>query len=339
MSTSTSSNSLRKRHVNPSSSSTSGDGSNNNNSDNSNVENLPNEIDNNNGKDKPTNSSGNSSSGNKIVLKSSASNRRQLLGRLLQVYSRFSSSALNQDKLLKIIAYSLWMLARFYSGSGTKEQQLTRKTALLKLSGDFTWARFVTRFLGLPAALEGVQSGSWVPAHKTLGKAMALSMVFYYPLEHLSYLKWKVPEWIAPTYGPKDRLAERACAWSCRFWMMYVALDVVRSVLALSASDDDDVKTESTTLASKCGWNAPALSSFDKGTERLQILRNAFFALPVIHWSLPNWDTKPLLTDTTCNTLLWLEAVVCMYQSARSLRKEEEDKDQQEAAQEHQDAM
>jgi len=226
--------------------------------------------------------------------------------RFLQSYTVYVGKSLNQDKLIKTLQYSLWMLSRFYYGKDDK----VARAALAKLCGELSWARYVTRLFGLPTALEGVQSGSWATP-KALGKAMAWSMVFYYPLENLAYLKFQAPQWIqAPRFGARvddgkpDRLAVRASAWSCRFWLAYTVLDIVRSTLALQPN-----------LVSKDTAALAPIPSDTRRNERLQIIRNALFVMPAIHWSLPNWDTQPLLSETVCNTLLWLEAVVCMYQS------------------------
>mmetsp|Transcript_84888 Transcript_84888/g.127264 ORF Transcript_84888/g.127264 Transcript_84888/m.127264 type:complete len:261 (-) Transcript_84888:321-1103(-) len=203
------------------------------------------------------------------------------IDRMLQAYAKFTSSASNQDKIMKVVQYSLWMISRFYKNSG--------RHGLVQLSGQISWARYINRFLGLPAALEAVRSGSYGNP-KALGKAMAWAMVFYYPLEHISYLKWQAPK-LMTRYSSK-RLAERASALSCQCWLAYILLDIVRSALALKESD------------------APE----SRRSERLQIIRNALFAFPAVHWSLPNWDTDPLMSDGWVNFLMWLESMVCMYQ-------------------------
>jgi hypothetical protein len=253
----------------------------------------------------------------------------RMWNRFLQAYSVFVSNSLNQDKLLKMVQYSLWMLSRFYVGNNNT----TAREALAKLAGELSWARYATRLLGLPTALEGVQSGTWASS-KSLGKAMAWTMVLYYPLEHLAYLKWKAPQWIGtrtPSFVSKKtyitaesrptRLAERASAWSCRFWLAFIALDIVRSTLALNPKatrlppSSDDASSTTTELVSL----PVAVSSDTKRNERLLLIRNSLFVLPMIHWSLPNWDTQPWLSETTCNSILWLEALVCMYQGIQNI--------------------
>lgn len=210
--------------------------------------------------------------------------------KLLQVYSSYVANSYNQDKLIKTIQYSLWMLSRFYRGN--------IREALTKLSGELLWARYATRLVALPTALEGIESGSW-GTPKALGKAMAWSMLLYYPLEYIAYVKWKAPQLGANHPQMPHRLAERASAWSCRCWVAYIVLDIVRSTLALR----------------------PTLSpsSDTQRNERLQIVRNALFFFPALSWSLPNWDTQPWLSDITFNSLMWLESVVCMYQSLKNL--------------------
>ena len=205
----------------------------------------------------------------------------------LQKYVQFTSSAFKQDKVLKVVQYSLWIISRYWG-----------KEPLSKLSLEISWTRYVNRFFGLPAALEAARSGSWGKP-KSLGKAMAWSMLLYYPLEHIAYLKWQSPKLFQGknSSSQKSRLAEKASAWSCRFWFVYIVLDIVRSSLALKKND---------------------IGVSEKRMERLQVMRNALFSLPAIHWSLPKWDTHPWLPDELVNGLMWLESVVCMYQAVSS---------------------
>jgi hypothetical protein len=218
------------------------------------------------------------------------------IDRILQAYVKFTSSATNQDKILKVVQYSLWLLARFYSKS-------YYRSALEKLSEEISWTRYVNRFFGFPASLEGATSGSW-GSPKALGKALAWTMIGYYPLEHLAYLKWKVPDICLPSRSD-SRLAAKVSAWSCRFWFAYIVLDIVRSTFALTSNNEREEEKVSN----------PA-----SRTERLQILRNALFFLPAINWSLPKWDTDPLLSSEVCNGLMWLESVVCMYQGVSNVQ-------------------
>jgi hypothetical protein len=226
-----------------------------------------------------------------------------LITKFLDRYGSYVSNSWNQDKLLKLLHYSLWMLSRFYAKSPHSQQGLSF------LNSEILWARYVTRLLGWPTALQGVVANDGADKYRRLGKAMAWSMVLYYPTEALAYVKWKTPQMVAPSYGAEHRLAERASAWSCRAWVAYIVLDMIRSVQVLSASPVEKGEDE----------DADVLTPKQRTSERLQILRNALFLAPAVHWSLPNWDTQPWLSDTTCKVLLWLEAVVCMGQSISNL--------------------
>ncbi len=252
-----------------------------------------------------------------------ATKATQLIAKFLDHYGRYVSNSWNQDKLLKILHYSLWMLSRFYVKSPQSQQGLSF------LSGEILWARYVTRLLGWPTALQGLlpsNDDGGVDKFRRLGKAMAWSMVFYYPLEALAYVKWKAPGMVAvPSYyGSDHRLAERASAWSCRAWVAYIVLDMVRSVQVLSTqpakqgNGQEDTSTEEEEEEEDHS-SLVGPTPQQRTSERLQILRNALYLAPAVHWSLPNWDTQPWLSDTTCKTLMWLEAVACMVQSVMNL--------------------
>ena len=248
-----------------------------------------------------------------------------LIAKFLDHYGRYVSNSWNQDKLLKILHYSLWMLSRYYVKSPQSQQGLSF------LSGEILWARYVTRLLGWPTALQGLlpsnDDDGGVDKFRRLGKAMAWSMVFYYPLEALAYVKWKTPQMVvAPSYfGSDHRLAERASAWSCRAWVAYIVLDMVRSVQELSTqptkqgNGQEDTGTEEEDPDPSSLQVVVGLTPQQRTSERLQILRNALYLAPAVHWSLPNWDTQPWLSDTTCKTLMWFEAVACMVQSMLNL--------------------
>ena len=219
------------------------------------------------------------------------------IDRMLQAYVKFTSSALNQERCLKVAQYSLWMISRFYRNNDTV------RVALEKLSGNVSWARYITRFFGFPSALEGVRSGSWGNP-KSLGKAMAWMMAFYYPIEHLAYLKWQAPSIVLPN-SKITRLASKASAVSCQFWLAYTVLDIVKSALALRQNQIGTGK---------------ALAPAQARNERLQLIREALFTPTAIHYALPNWDINPLLSNLSLNFLFWVESLVCMYQGIASFR-------------------
>lgn len=222
------------------------------------------------------------------------------LDRLLEGYTKFMGSPLRQDRSLKLMQYTLWAAGQLYGN------QSTGRVALEKLSLDLSWVRMANRLLQWPMAADAAWNDSWTSSStqyprtfKLLGKMLALTMVGYYPAEHAAYLHWMVPKWLA-----KGKSAERFSFWSCRFWTAYIATEVVQCLLQLkelSSSDNpDDNKDE---------------KDAKKRSIRLQLVRNAFFLAPAIHWSRSDWDTKPMLTSRKLNGLMFMEAVVCMYQT------------------------
>ena len=234
--------------------------------------------------------------------------KARLVDRFLQGYAHYTSSAFNQDVGLKVLQYSLWMIGRFYFSKHSVEQQ-----SLQALSFDVSWTRYVNRIFGWPAAIEAARSGSW--GKGLWGRAMAWAMIGYYPLDHLAFVKWKAPNLIkfkVPGVEEK-RLACKASAWSCRFWFLYILFDLLRSTDKLQ-----DLKQQESTKEGDSqhfqDWNKA------QRYERLQILRNVLFTLPCLHFSLPNWDMEPWLSDDLVNTLLWLESIVCLYQGVQNYR-------------------
>lgn len=259
------------------------------------------------------------------------------LDRLLQGYTTFMGSALHQDRGLKLLQYTLWMLQ--WVGHKSGRDNVLVRDAVKKLCNEVSFARYVLRFLGLPPALEAARSGSWSAAstsessnkgvHTLLGKILAWSMIGYYPLEYGAYVQWQTPRLFfsrdsSSQAGPSSRLAEKLSAWSCRFWLAYTVTEIVQCWLKLreetkklqaveeAKKNDDARKTEETVLASPS----------DIRNLKLQITRDLLFTLPAIHWSLPNWDIDPLLSEPLCNAFMWLESVVCMYQSVANFRGE-----------------
>jgi hypothetical protein len=289
---------------------------------------------------------------NKASLSSKMQVIQQQIQCFLSGYSAFTSSVWSQDKVLKVIQFSLIILSRFYTGPGRTDSKTTWSStgssrdigdSLRKLGFQIGWARYVTRLLGLPMSIEAISSGAFGPG--LLGKLMALSMVGYYPLEHLAWAKWQAPtlrfmpmrKKSNQQYVARDesRLAGLASAWSCRFWFAYVIVDTIRSTVALKELAVEPQKEAATGTEDAALTNDPlqpqqplvaekdfedAKLALARKSERLQIVRNACFLLPLIHWSLPHWDTDPWLDDDLVQFLMWLESVVCLYQGVSNFR-------------------
>lgn len=274
----------------------------------------------------------------------------------LSKYLQFIQSPQRQDSILKTVQYSLWFLSKFYRNTTVPGNSSTNSIphriaeALLKLSAEISWTRYVLRFFGLPVAINGVDLSSLALENnsKRLGQAMSWSMIAYFPLEHLAYLCWKAPrvnwlsyatsnaiqhEGIISTDGychSSSRLASKASAWSCRFWLTYLLLDIFRCTLALRELKQNPHQTSQANLASTNSNKnrSNKIMQIDEDnevttirTEHLQIVRNILYVLPAVHWSLPNWDSQPWLPDDIVNGLCWLESMVGLFQGVRNFQQ------------------
>jgi len=261
--------------------------------------------------------------------------KTSVMDQFLMDYVKFTSNATNMDRSLKLMQWTLWLASYIQKSQGLK-----------KLSLDLSFARYALRLLGLPASVEAARTGSW--GSKTtpwLGKIMAWSMIGYYPMEHVAYLRWQAPQLLP------NQNAERWSAWSCRCWLMYIVADMAQStfklkdmlkeryVLESNDANQDSAEGEvevslrclrfvtcrryrisNTSLSTQNALALIALNSSIRN-EQLQIVRSLLFTLPAIHWSLPRWDTHPWLKESVVNGLMWTEAIVSMYQSLRSFQR------------------
>lgn len=315
------------------------------------------------------NNNGQKKSAGSAVYDGKKTSTLKLLKSILSSYVQFIQSPSRQDSILKTVQYSLWLLSKFYRGSGTNKHRLPHRVAesLLKLQGEISWARYVLRFFGFPAAINDVANmeNGWATGNNAnrIGRVMSWSMVAYYPLENLAYLLWKGPgiRWlpivslttpmqknpVASTTCPNNtsayryssaQLASKASAWSCRLWLTWIVLDIVRCTMALreieqtsdhpseetakpaSAANDDGLRqTDSVEEEAAESLQHKAIATIR--TEHMRILRNALYVLPAINWSLPQWDTKPWLSGDLVNGLCWVESVIGLYQGVHDYQK------------------
>ena len=240
---------------------------------------------------------------------------------LLKRYTLYMQSGLNQDRGLKFLQWTFWLVSRVLqhrhgqrnqTNGGNRHALATRKLYL-----DLCYARYALRLLGLPAALEAARTSSWTskavnpknqPFFDLVGKILAWTMVGYYPTEHMAYVQWMVPAY-AKNNG-KGRSAERWSYISCRFWLAYIVAESAQCLVQWKAlrqaMKEDNAQEESEEKRQELALKM-------KNT-KLQLTRNALFLLPCVNWSLPNWDVDPWLPESIVNVLMWLESVVCLYQ-------------------------
>eukprot|EP00531_Pseudo-nitzschia_arenysensis_P003533 CAMPEP_0116129496 /NCGR_PEP_ID=MMETSP0329-20121206/7953_1 /TAXON_ID=697910 /ORGANISM="Pseudo-nitzschia arenysensis, Strain B593" /LENGTH=107 /DNA_ID=CAMNT_0003623763 /DNA_START=705 /DNA_END=1028 /DNA_ORIENTATION=- len=92
------------------------------------------------------------------------------------------------------------------------------------------------------------------------------------------------------------------------------------SIPSDNSTSEDCANDEAETLQSD-GGGCKGTIKFT--TKHMRILRDALYVLPAITWSLPKWDTDPLLSGNTVNGLCWLESVLGLYQGVDDYRKTE----------------
>jgi hypothetical protein len=233
------------------------------------------------------------------------------LDRFLVHYNKFIASGANQDKGLKLLQWTLWLFSRIYP---------SKKESLQKSSLDISFARYILRFYGFPSTMEAVRNGTWEDPQsylgRLLGKLMAWSMLGYYPLEHVAYVRWTSPKLL-----PYSSLnANRLSAYSCRFWLLYLLAELAQGTIRLRRMYNSRKELKAAAASEKDDDNKLATLEDSIRNQQLQMARSALFTFPCIHWALPKWDTDPWLSEDTCNGLMWIEAVVSMYQAVRGYR-------------------
>lgn len=124
--------------------------------------------------------------------------KRNRIDQWLIFYSKFVSTASNQDKVLKLLQWTLFVASvcvsklqksnNEHENNGVKRRNIA--SGLSKLYGEISMARYVIRLLGFPTALEAWRTDSWTldqsrPTYRWIGKILAGSMMLYYPTELL----------------------------------------------------------------------------------------------------------------------------------------------------------
>ena len=272
------------------------------------------------------------------ITQSSSSSK---LDRFFAKYYKFTNSSVFTERGIKLVQWMVWLLSKL-----TKDNQRFSKhlsPSLRKLYTDLFMMRYVLRFYGMPAAIDGVRKyGSWAGSppynnddhdHATwkdkrivqLGNLMAWSMLLYHPCEHLAYGNWVMPK-IIKVNGNK------LSAWSCRFWLIYIVADWLSAFLKNCELHEKKrmllQMAQSTSLPPSASPSQSSLEQNDSTTKeidncmqmnRLQMIRNFFFTPPCLTWALDKWDTDPLLSENVVNGMSLAEALVCFYQTLKSM--------------------
>ena len=150
----------------------------------------------------------------------------------LSNYCEHTSCTYFVDIGIKILVYTLWAISYI---TRTSHDPLVENnvfsSSLRYLSIEIQMARYVLRFFGSLEALEGFRSGSWAggtwdnPRIAMIAKYfLAGSMLIFYPLDHIAYFGWMVPDLVKVD-------AERYYSYSCWCWLVYLVADIFVSRL------------------------------------------------------------------------------------------------------------
>ncbi|KAH9078700.1 hypothetical protein Ae201684P_019775 [Aphanomyces euteiches] len=214
---------------------------------------------------------------------------------VLVKFATFTSSSYKADKYYKSMGYGFAFLARaieLYSKKPTRHSR-----GLSAVATQISFARFVTRFTGIPQTLEALKSGSWVGADddehiKQLVNAQCYAMLLYYPLEHLSFVGWVAPKWF-PSIDPN-----KCSRQSCIAWGTFVALDlyVNHKRLDILAAQE---KAIGNTLDMSDEDRKKSLATIQAKRSYIQInqIRNMLFLPLCIHWSKEGGIMPEVLTQ------------------------------------------
>lgn len=116
-------------------------------------------------------------------------------GRLIKLdmekFARFSSNTSCADKLYKTIGYGLGAVGHLVAHRTQNETETSQN--LQAIASNISMARYVLRFTGGFESYAAWKTGSWCfdddEEHvRRLVSLQALSMIIYYPLEHVSYV-------------------------------------------------------------------------------------------------------------------------------------------------------
>ena len=262
--------------------------------------------------------------------------RKSKVQRVSSKLASLSSRSSTNDEGLKILCYMVDFLSGFCPAGSSGKEGLDRVYESIFMS------RYVGRFWGFGNAVDGMVNGSWgepegegswsgAQERNDIARLQAACMACYHPLEIIAWLGW-VTKWKRRGGGWRD--PDKMSAWSCRFWLLYILLNLVKNGKKLNAissaerggrssgqdkgdsrasdtkgggspQDDADDVPESKTVA---------LCEISRREAKVAIVKDVCYALPALTWSLPQWSTKPILSKKTVNMFCMAEALVNLWE-------------------------
>ncbi|KAJ2807122.1 hypothetical protein H4R20_001413 [Coemansia guatemalensis] len=210
---------------------------------------------------------------------------------------RFLSSGSGHDKLWMITQYFTKIVVWLYAKRGYKSAS-ERVRILSNLVADY---RIMIRLTGLVPMSQFIRYGEQFPAPtpllQWLNRVMNLSLVCYYPLEHIY---WLGAHRIIPL---ADNLVETSGYWSCRFWAAWVALQFVHlgEEYRVIKNRRQQIFTQGKSDAIKMQQELDAIDA-EKRSWNIQLLINACYFPLTLHWSTRG-STFPDVAVGACGTV------------------------------------
>lgn len=219
--------------------------------------------------------------------------RIQNLGEKMDHLGRLLSTTSGADKSFMLVQYGAILLRQIVSRSkyGSPNKSLVHRLgALSKLLSD---ARITYRLWDLISIIRWIRSlDALSPSGSQtvqIEKLQAISMLIYYPLEHLYFLASKE---VLPL---SNKLINKAALYSCRAWATYTALHFFHLWEDLRLLNRERKELESQSGGSiGSSKSDPAVTSTLKQMDERRaalingLLVNLAYAPLTIHWSLTN---------------------------------------------------
>ncbi|CAH0474283.1 unnamed protein product [Peronospora belbahrii] len=226
----------------------------------------------------------------------------------VEKFVRFNSNTVHADKFYKTIGYGLDAVGHLFAH--LTQQETNTSQGLQAIASNISMARYVIRFTGGFESYVAWKNQSWCYEDddeyvRRLVSFQALSMIMYYPLEHLSYLGF-----IAPKLLNID--AMKYSRQSCRMWGVYILLDVYANALrirALMVKEKQILELQDLTDEER-STQVASIQARRRELYYVQV-RNLFYAGPCIHWSLQ----QGFLSDRLVGFLCAAEAIVGLWRS------------------------
>ncbi|CAI5732740.1 unnamed protein product [Peronospora farinosa] len=237
---------------------------------------------------------------------SATDNDKNLL--LVEKFARFSSTTFCADKFYKTIGYGVGAMGHLVMHMTQQETAISQ--GFQAIASNISMARYVIRFTGGFESYAAWKNGSWCydddDEHvRRLVSLQALSMMIYYPLEHVSYVGF-----VAPKLLTVD--AMNISRQSCRAWGVYILLDIYANALRIRAltTKEKQLMEQQDLVDEERSTQLASIQARRRELYYVQ-LRNFFYAGPCIHWSLE----KGFLPDRLVSFLCAAEAIVGLWRS------------------------